>query len=163
MLLIEIRVFYGWFLKMKPITDWCKHKALIFDAQGHFIGIKNIDYKEESFVFKNRIFNFLPGEASFFKLRYWFSTTKYYFYNFDNPMPICLDGENKSVINPIAYKRILETDLIKKLNDLARNNFLSWLLQPKVLIILVIIIGAVWFFASGNTPQDLVGYASGNG
>lgn len=136
---------------MKPITDWCKHKALFFDRQGHYVGIKKVRWYEESFAFKDRLYNFLPDKASYFKLKFWFSSVKYYMYNYDDPNPICLDGENKPVLHPEAYKRILETDLIKKLNDLPNQGLLSFLLQPKVLITLIVIIGAVWYFASGGT------------
>ena len=148
-------------MSLKPITDYCKHKAVFFDLHGHFVGIKTLKWKEESFAFKERLYNFIPDKS--FKLRYWFSSTKYYFYNIDNSMPICLNGENKGIIDPVAYKRILETDLIKKLNALSSNGIFAWLMQPKVLIVIAVLIAVALWFGSGHTPQEAINYVSGQG
>lgn len=140
-------------MSFRPITDWCKHKALFFDSVGYPVGIKKIHWSEPTFAFEDRIYNFLPDKCSFFKIKNIFSSTKYYFYNIENSNPILLNGENKGIIDPVAYKRILETDLIKKLNDLSKSNFLAWLMRPKVLLIVIVAILVIYYFASGHTLQ----------
>jgi hypothetical protein len=148
---------------MRPITDWCKHKALIFDSHGFFLGMAKIKWKDPTFVFQNRVYNFLPSKSTFFKIVYIIFSTKYYLYHVDNSNPILLDGENKGIIDPVAYRRVLETDLIKKLNDLAGFNILSWIMQPKVIVVAIAIILILIFFMSGTTPGQVVNYISGAG
>lgn len=148
---------------MRPITDWCKHKALIFDSSGRLLGMKRISWKKRTFDFENRLYNFLPDNSTFFKIRRLFSTTKYYLYNFDDPNPIVLNGINQPVVDSEAYKIVLETDLIKKLNDIHSFNILAFLTQPKVIIVILVIIGLIWYFSSGQTPSEVVDYVSGRG
>lgn len=138
----------------------CKHKALFFDNQGHYVGFQKIDYNKSFFKFKNGCYNFLPLKSSYFKLHYWFSTTKYYIYTLGNPSPILLDNKPE-IIDAKAYKSILETDLIKKLNDLSNGGFLDFLKNPKVLIILLIIGAIIWWLMSGGDTSQVVNAVTG--
>jgi len=137
---------------LRPITDWCKHKALFFDECGRFVGkSKKIKVGNLTFSYKDKSYNFIPEKATYFKLTYWFSTTKFYIYRLDNPNPILLNGVDKAVINPETYRQILESDLIKKLNEVSKKNIFAWLMQPKVLLVILIIGAIAWYFLSGHT------------
>jgi hypothetical protein len=138
--------------RLRPITDWCKHKALFFDECGRFVGVsKKIKVGDLKFSHKDKSYNFIPEKSTYFKLMYWFSTTKYYLYRIDNPMPLLLNGVDKAVIDPTVYNQILETDLIKKLNEVSKKNIFAWLMQPKILLVILIIGAIAWYFLSGHT------------
>lgn len=135
---------------MIPFTDWCRHRALFFDDLGHYVGCCNLKYSEPTFGFKGRLYNFLPERSSFFKFRTLFSTRKFYFYTVRDPMPLVLDSKSAPIVDSKAYKHIMQTDLIKKLNDLQKNDFFSWLFQPKIIIPLIIGIAVLWYILQGG-------------
>lgn len=135
---------------MKPFTDWCKHVAVFFDDDGQFVGLKKLKYSETTFVFKDRTFNFLPFECSRFKTPKLISSTKYYQYNFNDPMPLIIKKQAIPLVNSQAYKNIIDTDIIKKINDLAKPNWLSMLFQPKVMVVVILIAVAIWYFSKGS-------------
>ena len=136
-----------------PLSNWCKHIALIFADDGSFIGRQKINFKEKTFKFANKTYNFLPDNCTSFIIPNTFSKSKYYIYNINNPMPFLLNKNPTPVLDSAVYKNILDADLIKKLNDLEKNSFLDFLTNPKVFIpILVICALGYWWFSthSGN-------------
>ena len=68
-------------------------------------------------------------------------------------MPFLLNKNPQPILNSKVYKNILDADLIKKLNDLEKNNLLDFLMNPKVLLLLLVL-GALayWYFSvhTGN-------------
>lgn len=135
----------------RPVTDWCTHRAVFFNSVGGFVGMKKLDYKEELFEFKGRVYHFLPRVGSSFKYRTFMSTQKFYFYDLAHPDPYLLDTEKQPFIDSRVYKAVTDNKLIKDLNDLANKSFLDKLLDPKVLIPLVIFIGAIYYFSTGGS------------
>lgn len=135
---------------MKPFTDRCKHVALIFDNHGLYLGKVRLKWEKPTFQFKNRIYNFLPKKSTFFKLVYFTHSVKYYLYNCDNPMPFILNQNPAPVISAVAYKNIIETDFITKLNDLAKPSLLSALFTPRNIIFFLIIVGIAFYFLTGG-------------
>lgn len=138
--------------RVRPITDWCKHRALIFDETGYPAKILKVKWKDYTFIYKDRAYNFMPEKASFFKVRNLISTTKYYFYNVNNPDPLILNEDTLKTdsLNSSVYREILETDLIKKLNQVHKKGLLDFLAQPKIFIPLLILIGIVYYFYRGG-------------
>lgn len=135
---------------MKPITDYCKHIAIMFDNSGHYIGKRKINYRETTFKYKDKTYNFMPNDCSFFSLSTLPFKKKYYFYNLYNPNPMVLDFKKEPIISSAAYNNILETDLLKKLSALSKPNFFDIILQPKFIILAIILVVGVWYFASGG-------------
>ena len=96
------------------------------------------------------MFNFLPEQSSTTKVIKITHTTKYHHYNFNNPMPLVFGKEVEPVLNAEAYKSIIETKLIKDLNNLPNKSLLDFLKDPKVLIFLAVVIFGIYYFASGG-------------
>lgn len=146
-----------------PVSDWCRHKAVFFDDNGVCVGQKRLKYSDSTFVFQGRGFNFMPLNSSFFKVVNIFSKTKFYFYNINNPMPLLIKKSIDPVVNSEAYGVFLRTDILKKLNDLSKKNWLSELLTPRNMIIALILIVVIWFFASGHSLSELSSVLSNSG
>lgn len=137
-------------MTLRPITDWCSHKALFYDDLGHFVGSKTLKYNEPYFEYGGGVYNFLPEKSTFFKLRTLFKTTKYYQYNIHDPMPLLLDKKLSPVIHPTTYKTILDSDLVKKLNP-KKLNLWDLIGGWKGLIIIIIILGLLYYFTNGGS------------
>lgn len=135
---------------MRPITDLCSHWAVIFDKHGWFIKTRKIKYRERTFKEKDFTYNFVPDKASFMKVKTMFSTRKYYMYNLYNPNPILLNGVNKPLISADTYTDVIEANLIKQLNDV-QGNLLKRLLTPRNVMLALVIILVIYYFASGGT------------
>jgi hypothetical protein len=136
-------------MTLQPLTDWCKHCAVFFDVQGRPIGKKRLDYSQPTFIFMKGGYNFKPLKSSFFKITNILSTTKYYFYHLGNPNPLCLSYVPVSIVMSAEdYGTLLETDILRKLNDLSKENLLSKLLTPRNIIIGLVIIAAIYWMAT---------------
>jgi len=134
---------------MIPLTDWCTHKALFFDSQGIFIGKKRLNYSQPTFIFQKKGYNFVPLKTSSFKITSIFSIIKYYFYHLDNPNPLVLSEVITPVVmNADEYGSLLETDVLRKLNDLAKDNLFSKLFTPRNIIFGLVIIGIVYWVST---------------
>lgn len=142
--------------RLTPISDWCKHYALIFDDTGHEIGKIRIRYSSPTFIFNDFGYNFNPNETTFFKIKGFWGNKKYYFYNVNNPDGLILKSSGITpVINSKTYKAILENKLIEELNNLAEGGFMLFLKKYWWLILIIIGSFFAWYFLSGqNTPQS---------
>lgn len=140
-------------MPLTPITDWCSHYAIFYDSQGHYVGRKKLDFAQPTFTFLHRGYNFIPLKSSFFKVQHVFNSTKYYFYSLDNPNPLLIKNKLETpVLTSEEFGVLLETDVIKKLNDLSKKNWLLELLTPTNLIILAVVIGLVYWFSTKGSP-----------
>lgn len=143
----------------RPFTDFCSHYALFYDDNGVYVGKKRVPYRKRHFAFKERMYNFLPDDSSFFKYRSLMSTKKFYYYNINNPMPFRLKKTAEPVVDASTYKSILDSDLVKKLNP-KKSNLLDLIGGWKGLVILLIVGAVVYYFASGGsltkTTEELV-------
>lgn len=133
-----------------PIKDWCSHVAVFFTDDGSFLGSKKVKYRERTFSWRGRTYNFLPDKSSFFKVPRIIFSTKYYFYNFNNAMPLVLDKKLEPVIDNGAYKSVLDSDLVKKLNP-SKNPLLDLLFSWKGLVVLCVVIFLIYYFSTGGT------------
>lgn len=134
---------------LTPITDWCSHVAVFFDDSGLFLGKKKIKWKEKFFTWNGRAYNFLPEQSSHFKIIRILRSTKYYLYNVNDAMPLILDKKLEPVVDNSAYKSILESDLVKKLNP-KKNSLLEFLASWKGVLFLIVVGALIYYFASGG-------------
>lgn len=136
---------------LTPISDWCKHYAVIFDDSGHYAGKVKMKYSNSTFSFNDFSYNFKPNETSFFKIKGFWGTKKYYAYNISNPDGLLLKSSGiEAVINSKTYKAILENKLVEELNDLAEGGFMAFL-KKYWWLILIIVAGAIYFLTKGDT------------
>lgn len=135
---------------LTPITHWCSHYAVFYDDNGLYVGKKKIKWKDKFFSWNNRSYNFLPDDSSFFKVTRILSSQRYYFYNVNNAMPLVLDKKLEPVLDNSAYKSILDSDLVKKLNP-KKSNFLEFFGSWKGLLLLLVIGAAAYYFLSGGS------------
>lgn len=135
---------------LRPITDWCTHKAVFYDENGAFVGVKKLKYSERTFKFKEGAYNFLPEESGFFKVRNVFRTIKYYQYIIGEPQPLKIGKKTEPIINAEVYRRVLESDLVKKLAP-KKNNLFDMIGGWKGLIVILIAIGIIYYIANGGS------------
>jgi hypothetical protein len=134
---------------LTPISDWCKHYAVIFDETGRQIGKVAVKYKDLTFSFGEHSFNFKPNDSSFLKIKGFWNSKKYYFYNIDNPDALILKSSGiEAFIDSKTYKALLENKLVQQLNDLVDGTFMAFIKKYWWIFILIGIF--VWFFASGQ-------------
>lgn len=135
--------------RFRPITDWCTHKALFFDDNGVYVGSKSLKYKHRTFSFHEQTYNFMPNEATYFKIKGIWKTTKFYQYNVNNPMPLIIGKTVDPIIRADVYKTILDSDLVKKLNP-NKNNLFDMIGGWKGVILILIILCVLGYFLSGG-------------
>lgn len=135
---------------IRPFTDICKHIACFYDDKGLYVGCKTINYRDYSFKYKGRVYNFVPDRSSFTILSHLiFRKHKLYHYNIYNSNPILFNGDNKPIIDNSVYKRVLDSDLIKKLNT-PKSDFLDFIKNPKFIILFIVGIFALYYFTKGG-------------
>jgi hypothetical protein len=141
--------------RVTPISDWCKHYALIFDDTGHEISKVRVKYSKPHFKFKTFSYNFKPNDTSFFKIKGFWGNKKYYFYNINNPDGLLLKSSGViPIIDSEVYTSILENTHIKDLNALADGGFWAFIKKYWWLILIILIGAGVWYYFSGQNAQQ---------
>jgi hypothetical protein len=144
---------------LTPISDWCKHYAVIFDDAGHYLAKVKIKYTQPAFTYKEHAFNFKPNETSFFKIKTFWNTKKYYAFNINNPDGIIFKSTGiESVIDSKTYKSILENTLVQQLNDLADSGFMAFLKKYWWLILIILLAIGIYFYTGhgGTATPEIV-------
>lgn len=126
----------------------------MFDDTGKFENIISIPNKERKFNYSNGAYNIKLKEGSYFeKKNFWGKKRRYYIYNKSCCDPFQIGKEKNALIHPEDYHTLLNTEQLKKLNDVNSKKSLSDLLTPKNLIIGgVILIGIYLYSTGGLTP-----------
>lgn len=124
-------------------------KAIRFDDNGVFIDIVKIPKQEPYFGKKHKSYNVMDKEASFFKMKGLIIDKIYFLYNINNPNPYKVDKKCEPIMNSDAYNSMLETKVIRDMNKLEKSP-ISDLLTPRNIIIGLVVIGAIIYFATGG-------------
>lgn len=140
---------------MASLTGFKRHYAFFFDRSGQYVGRKN--FKNSFFPgIKEKIFNFRDGAynikpfASRVKFSSLLSDKFFYIYDIENPDPLFVSNGFIPMMSPRTYNDLLESNLINDLNK-SRRDPLKKFLNPKMLIIaLVVICGLVYFLSGGS-------------
>jgi hypothetical protein len=142
-------------LELRPIIDICFHKALFFNSDGQYVGVQKIKYHNPTFSFKDGAYNFLPLECSTFKIGFSFFSTKYYQYIVGDPMPLKISTPILPVINAKAYKSILDSDLVIKLNP-KKWDLWAMIGGWKGILILAVAAGLIYWAMHGGVSSGTV-------
>jgi hypothetical protein len=143
---------------LTPISDWCKHYAVIFDDAGHYLARVKVKYTQPTFTYKEHAFNFKPNETSFFKIKTFWNTKKFYAYNINNPDGLIFKSTGiEAVMDSSVYKALLENTLVKQLNDLADSGFMAFLKKYWWLILIILLAIGIYFYTGhgGATTQTM--------
>lgn len=134
------------------------HVALFYDSSGSFVGSKrictsfSIGIKQKTFNFNKGTYNVKPfvSRSRVTPFPYFFSDYYFYVYQLNNPDPVQLDEKCLPSFNAFIYRDLLESNLVNDLNKSRRNTFGN-LLTPRNILIVVIVLGIVYYFSSGGT------------
>lgn len=149
---IFISAYMG-FLFREERWQWHKfrrRKAVFLDKNGDFFGSCRIDPLNVVFDFKQRSFNYVADEqkVSILKLSGLIADTWYYFYDFDNPMPLRLKVLSEPVLNSALWNVQMRTKVAKDVNALATPSPFDFLKNPKVLFFLLAVGALIYGFAT---------------
>lgn len=137
------------------------HTAHFFDTSGQFIASYRFKIstkwgiKEKIFKYKYGTYNIKPN-ASNQRLIYFPYLVDHviYFYTIGNPDPLIISHDMKPLINAYDYNVQLETKILTELNKVRQSGLMA-LLTPRNIIIGIIILVAVFYFASGGDISSL--------
>lgn len=134
------------------------YKALLFDDKGEHLDIVGFKRKSDIIAYAHgtnaRKFNYIPDNCSYWEKRGIFFNKRYYFYNVNNPNPYIFKKTAEPVINSKIYRVMLDTKVAQDLNKLASGGLAQYL-TPKNIIIGLIILGVIIYFASGGTISNI--------
>lgn len=127
-------------------------RALFFDENGDYLGSKTFKRSEKIFKYKKNSYNIDLKYSSFRNINVipilW--DRKDYYYNIGNSNPVLIDKKSEPIINPELYNIMLETKVARDLNDLSRKGLADFL-TPRNILIGLIVVGAIIYFASGGS------------
>lgn len=129
---------------------WRVYKAIFYDDKGDFVEVKQFSRKEKTFkAFGNKSFN-INLNASYFDRKHFFFDKRYFYYNINNPNPILMNKKAEPIMDSESYNVNLETKVLRDLNELSKGK--GWLsnLSTQQIIIILAIIGAIIYFATGG-------------
>lgn len=118
------------------LTNIKLYYAKIFDEKGQFIKNQRFAPYNNVFSYKNKSYNIILKDISYFDIKGILWTNRYYFYNLSNPNPLILDKKCEPVLSPELYNIMLETTTAQKLNDLSKSKF-------KLDFKIILLIGAI--------------------
>ena len=128
---------------------WNVYKAIFYDDRGEYIGTKKFDRKEAHFKYNDGAYNISIKDSTMFEVKGLFFNKRYFQYNLNDPNPILMDKKREPIMNARLYNINLETKLAKQLNDLDKGDW-EKLFTFKNIVIVLAILGAVYYFASGG-------------
>lgn len=123
-------------------------RGMLFNDKGEFLDKVNFKKRDDTFKKKNKSYNVIWGASSFI-LKGYIVDRKYYFYNVNNPNPVQIDKKAEPIINSDIYNSLLETKVIREMNKLDQKG-LGEFLTPKNVIFGLVILGVIYYLASGN-------------
>lgn len=142
---IEQKIFVNFF-------DTLKYRAIIYNSVGEHIDTVKLDRFAKNFNYKDGLYNINFDHNSGIKIKTFWKRYKYFSYQLGNPDPINYNNVNNISMTSEKYNIIFKTEIAKKLNDINENKLLA-LLTPRNLVIGLIVIVAIGYFASGGTIQ----------
>jgi hypothetical protein len=128
---------------------WCKKRfAVILSAKGEIIKTQRIYMQDKTFKYEKGQYIINPLAFSF-EVKTLFRKKEFFFYVFDNPTPLEFGNKEENKVNAEIMNNLLETKVIKDLNDLSNEGFSKYLTMKNVIIALIVI-GVIWYLASGG-------------
>lgn len=128
-----------------------RYYACLNDERGEFIKFIKFNMFDTTFKYKSRCYNVLKNKSSCLKIKGLLFNNFYYFYTINNSNPFVFDDKQEPILNSEIYNALLETKVINDINEISKDNFLLKLLNPKNIIIGLIILAVIIYFANGGT------------
>lgn len=125
-----------------------RKKAVFFNNNGEYEGMKTIKKGSVTFDEKSYVFN---EKKSKFRTTNIIYITDYYFFNVKKEEGINIIRQQHSVLSPQNLYNFLESDFAKKLSSVARTNPLNDLLTPKNILLGIGVLLVILYFAGGGT------------
>jgi hypothetical protein len=140
---------------VKPLLNKIIYYACFFDDDGIYIGKKLINIETRSFTYKERSFLFNSKNEFYLSINRFLYNYRYYFYNINNPDLLRISKPiNSSVLSSEELEIFINTKKLKELNNLAEESglvaMLKKLLTPLNIIIVVVIIGLIYYLSKHN-------------
>lgn len=129
-----------WFLKLK--------KAKMFDDKGEFVENVLFSAKETTFKYRKGSYVIDLNCPSYFDDTNYLWDTRYFFYNIGNPSPKILSKKEQPIINADVFNVIMETDIMRKLNELSKDGLQKYLTFRNIIIVVGGIL--VYYYISTN-------------
>lgn len=131
-----------------------RYRACFFDSTGSHIRTVSFSRNDRTFSFKDGVYNIVLDGGSHTLRKTIFHDYYTYYYNLNNPMPLTFKETVSPVINANDYKQVIDTKIIRDLNNLS-NDWLKNLLTPRNIFIGIVIIIAIIYFTSGGNLDGL--------
>lgn len=130
------------------LFNWVQYRALIFDKNGRYIGIKAFSKYDNVFDFHGGSYNIKINEGSYHTRKTILHDYLYYYYELNNPDPIKMGSLPSPIFSAQDYNIFLNTKLLKDLNNVSKD----WLkyLTPTNIFIALLILFALWFIFGGG-------------
>lgn len=131
-----------------------KYIAQFWDEKGNYIGSTSFNRLKKTLKYKNKIYHIKIKEGSYYKrknLSLGLVDKTYYQYNISCSDPLIMDKKVEPKINPEDYNTMLETSVIRKLNNI-NNNIFDKIDFKKVLIGLGVLVVGYLVITGGITP-----------
>lgn len=128
-------------------------RAYFYDINGERIGKCSFKKGVEHFEYKEGMYNVIDDNCTIDYekvLPFGILTRKVTYYNIGNTNPLTLTAKPSAPVTPELYNIIYKTKIARDLNDLAFKQGLLALLTPKNIIIGLVVIGLIYYLASGN-------------
>lgn len=127
-----------------------KYRASMFDKNGNHLHTVVFSPTDHTFNYRDGTYNVIVDKGAHTRRQTLFHVYHDFFYVVGNPNPLKVDGSGFSpVIDARAYKVILDSKIIRELNDLS-DNWLAKLFTPRNIIIALVLIAAGYYFFSGG-------------
>jgi hypothetical protein len=153
-LLISISVIllvFIYFNRHTPFKHMATHYAHICDQNGIHLGRVKLNYKDLTFDFKGRTYNFIQDHPSYIIHNTLLSKNIIYLYNLNNPMPLYLKQTVIPLISSKDYNTIIRSNVLEKLNAYALQKGLLALITPKNILVLIVGIALLIYFGNGGS------------
>lgn len=134
----------------KPLTEFVFYYAVFYDDTGDFHGLKRISKNSNTFNYCGRSYVFRPNNSTCFRKNNIFYKVKYYHYNLNNPEPMVLVRNYSPVLTAQQFNTLIESEVLRKLNNLSRGNWLLELFTIRNLIIVAVFVLVYWYLKNNG-------------
>lgn len=129
-----------------------KYFGMFWDENGEYLGKQPFKRHQKEFKFKNGTYLVKLKEGSYFERKGIFINKRYYLYNIKQSHPIKMNNKSNHYIDPEDFSTLLETNQLKKLNDVNKKGLQDLLTPKNIIIAIVVIAGFVLLSTGGLTP-----------
>lgn len=126
--------------------------AYFYNSKGIYQGRQKFKKKDTTIEFRKKRYNIDFEDGFVHTEKRALGITKYYkcFYYIGNSNPLRLGAKLEPDLTPELYNTMFTSKVAQDLNNFSKKG-LEFLKDPKIIIMILITIAAIWYFASGGT------------